>query len=335
MQAPKSEILKGVVVSVFGEKGPDPYKWYPASLETLMLTEVSIKAISILAGETGELPEHLSVLPLPKFHLTALIYVFEIHDVKARGGAMVAALSVLFNEKYTPFIYKCMEELEKSIKPMSELAEPIKNSQDITEFLKDLFEQLKGFIGTCQSDEVTRYQIDGQVMKEYSQKYAYKIIVIGDPGVGKTTLLLRFVDRAFRELYIPTVGVQVSVKQIEFDNNTVVKLNIWDIAGQEHFKSLRNNFYTGSNAVLIVYDLTNPKTFKNVEKWYLDMVKVLGPMPGFLIGNKSDLHRQVSKLDGEEQATRMKLGFIETSAKTGENIDNVFQNLAGILIKEK
>ncbi|MDD1779026.1 MAG: GTP-binding protein, partial [Candidatus Helarchaeota archaeon] len=319
-----------------GDKGPDAFSWYPAKMDNLMLTEVSIKAISILAGEAGELPEHLSVLPLPKFHLTALIHVFEIHDEKARGGAIVAAISVLFDEKYTPFVYKCMEGLEKSIKPMSKLAEPIKNSQNITEFLKELFDELKSFIGICQTDEVTRYQIEGQVKKEYSQKYAFKIIVIGDPGVGKTTLLLRFVDKAFRELYIPTVGVQVSVKHIEVASDTQAKLNIWDVAGQEHFKSLRRNFYQGSNAVLIVYDITNPKTFKNVETWYLDMVKVLGPIPGFLVGNKADLRRQVSKLDGQEQATRMKLGgFIETSAKTGENIDNVFQSLALMLINAK
>ena len=335
MQAPKSEVLKGVVVSLFGDKGPDPISWYPANLETLMLTEVSIKAISILAGEGGELPEHLSVLPLPKFHMTALIHVFEIHEAQARGGVVVAAISALFNEKYTPFVYKCMEELEKSIKPMSELAEPIKNSQDITEFLKDLFDKLKNYIGACQTDEVTRYQIEPQVKKEYSQKYAFKIFVIGDPSVGKTTLLLRFVDKAFRELYIPTVGVQVSLKSIEYNNNTLVKLNLWDIAGQEHFRSLRSNFYQGSNAVLIVFDLTNPKTFKNVQTWYLDMVKVMGPIPGFLVGNKADLPRQVSKFDGQDLADKLKLGFVETSAKTGENIDNVFQNLAEMLVEKE
>lgn len=336
MQAPKLEVLKGVVVSIFGDKGPDPISWYPMNLDNMMLTEVSIKAISILAGESNELPEHLSVLPLPKFHLTALIHVFEIQDVQARGGAIVATITALFNEKYTPFVYKCMDDLERSVKPMSKLATPIKNSQNITGFLKELFDQLKAFIGTCQADEVTRFQIEGQVKKEFSQKYSYKIIVIGDPGVGKTTLLLRFVDRAFRELYIPTVGVQVSLKNIEFANiDTVVKLNVWDIAGQEQFKNLRSNFYQGSNAVLIVYDLTNPKTLKNTENWYLDMAKVLGQRPGFLVGNKVDLPRQVTKFDGQELAGKMNLGFIETSAKTGENIDNVFQSLAEMLISEK
>ena len=142
-------------------------------------------------------------------------------------------------------------------------------------------------------------------------------------------------DKAFRELYIPTVGVQVSLKSIEYNNNTLVKLNLWDIAGQEHFRSLRSNFYQGSNAVLIVYDLTNPKTFKNVQTWYLDMVKVMGPIPGFLVGNKADLPSQVSKFDGQDLADKLKLGFVETSAKTGENIDNVFQNLAEMLVDKE
>jgi len=337
MQEPKSDILKGIVVSLFGDKGPDPISWYPANLDNIMLTEVSVKAVSILAGETGDIPEYLSVLPLPKFHMTALIHVFEIADAEARGGALVATLSVLFNEKYTPFIYKCLEDLENTIKPMNSLAEPIKNQQDITEFLKDLFDQLRIYIETCQKDEVTKFQIETKVRKEYSQRYTFKVVVVGDPSVGKTTLLLRFVDKAFRELYIPTMGVQVSLKNLEYDNDTLIKLSLWDVAGQEFFSKIRSNFYVGSNAVLIVYDVTNPKTFKNVEKWYLDMGKALetAAIPGFLIGNKVDLPKQVNKFDGKELADKLNLNFIETSAKTGENIDYVFEKLAEILINKE
>jgi len=335
MQVTKPNILEGVLVSIFGEKGPDPISWYPVNLDNMMLTEVSIKAVSILAGETGILPEHLSVLPLPKFHMTALIYAFDIVDVQARGGAVVATLSVLFNENYTPFVYKCIEELENKIKPMSDLAEPIKNQQDITEFIEDLFNQLKGYVETCQRDEITRYQIEAEVKKTYSQTFKFKVIVIGDPSVGKTTLLLRFVDKAFRELYIPTVGVQVSLKSVEYDD-TLIKFNLWDIAGQESYRKVRNNFYMGSNAILIVYDINNPKTFRNVKNWYQDAIIALGEIiPGFLVGNKVDLPRQVDKYDGKSLADKIKLEFIETSAKTGENVDYIFQKLAEILIKNE
>ncbi len=334
----KTDVLKAIVVSKFGQVGPEAVACYPDMFDEVTLTDISIKAVSILAGEEGAIPdpENLSVLPMPKLQMTSVIFLFEIPDPEARGGVVLAALSVLFNHKYTSVIYKTMDDLIKLITPMEKLKGPMKNNEDITDSLTQLYQDIETFLSKSQQDEVTRYQIDPQAQKTYKFKYSFKIIVIGDGRVGKTTLLMRFVDKAFRELYIPTLGVQVSLKNMDFEENTLVKYNLWDIAGQDLFSQIRNKFYVGSQAVIIVFDVTNSMSFKNVERWYNDMRQSLPQeIPCILVGNKVDLPRIINKIDGREIAKKLKIGFIETSAKTGENVDRVFDDLAQILIKKK
>ncbi|MHA1232374.1 MAG: GTP-binding protein [Candidatus Helarchaeota archaeon] len=167
-----------------------------------------------------------------------------------------------------------------------------------------------------------------------SYDYKWKIVVIGDPGVGKTTLMLQYTEKKFQELYIPTVGVQVSVKDILLtdENNRTVKiaLYIWDIAGQVRFSKIRKLFYEGANAFIIVYDLTDKETFINSSRWYKDVLDILGEeIHGCLVGNKSDLpNRVISEQSGKILADKMGLKFIETSAKTGENVDKLFFEIA-------
>jgi len=333
----KTDVLKAIVVSKFGQMGPEAVACYPDIFKELTLTDISIKAVSILAGEDGTLPdpENLSVLPMPKLKMTSVIFMFEIPNPEARGGVVLAALSVLFNHKYTSVIYKMMDDLVRLITPMEKLKGPMKKSEDITDSLAQLYKQIEEFLNISQDDEVTRYQITAQAQKTYKFKYSFKIIVIGDGRVGKTTLLLHFVDKAFRELYIPTIGIQVSLKNFDFEETTLVKYNLWDIAGQDLFKQVRSNFYIGSQAVLICFDVTNSGSFKNVENWYKDMkISIDKKIPVFLVGNKIDLPRVVSKVNAKEMAKKLNGFYVETSAKTGENVEKVFEDLARILIKK-
>ncbi|MHA1270947.1 MAG: Rab family GTPase [Candidatus Helarchaeota archaeon] len=168
-----------------------------------------------------------------------------------------------------------------------------------------------------------------------SYDYKWKICVVGDPSVGKTTLMLQYTEKKFQELYIPTVGVQVSVKDVlvsREDNDEIAKvgLYIWDIAGQVKFARIRKLFYEGANAFIIVYDLTDKESFINTSRWYNDVSDILEEeIHGCLVGNKSDLpNRQISPKSGQLLADKMGLTFIETSAKTGENVDNLFTEIA-------
>jgi small GTP-binding protein len=168
--------------------------------------------------------------------------------------------------------------------------------------------------------------------------YRWKIIVLGEPAVGKTTLMLRYTEKKFQELYIPTVGCQVSKKQLFLDGLTV-ELFIWDIAGQSKFMSVRKIFYEGSHGFFLVYDITDVDSFTKTANWFKDLKKsrsFKNDNMGILIGNKIDLEsrRGVPREQGESAAREMNLDFGETSAKTGENINEIFEMIAKKILKK-
>ncbi|MDD1776809.1 MAG: GTP-binding protein [Candidatus Helarchaeota archaeon] len=159
--------------------------------------------------------------------------------------------------------------------------------------------------------------------------FKWKIIVIGDPAVGKTSLMLRYTQKTFRELYIPTVGVQVSIKTVKIEGFSC-SLNIWDIAGQQKFSNIRRLFYEGADAVIIVFDITDKQSFINSSNWYRDYSSLNYKKTGVLIGNKLDLAKDRVILEDWGKTLSEKMGFpyFETSAKTGQNTENIFHYLA-------
>ena len=172
-------------------------------------------------------------------------------------------------------------------------------------------------------------------------EYKWKVIVLGDPSVGKTTLMIQYTEKKFNELYIPTVGVQVSLKIVPIKvgkekNKTKAELAVWDIAGHIKFQNIRKIFYEGSSAVLFLYDITNAKTFEGISYWINDIAWVIGDKYGILIGNKKDLQkaRVITEEQGKKLAAGYQLDFMETSAKTGENVNNVFDLITENLIKQ-
>ncbi len=167
--------------------------------------------------------------------------------------------------------------------------------------------------------------------------FKWKVIVLGEPTVGKTTLMLRYTEKKFNELYIPTVGVQVSVKQVPIKldkEKALVDLNIWDIAGHSKFQDIRKIFYEGANAFLLLYDITNESSFEETSYWADDLGKIIGDQYGILLGNKRDLGKQrvVKEGAGEDKAFEMGLDFFETSAKSGENVEKVFETITQKLL---
>ena len=156
--------------------------------------------------------------------------------------------------------------------------------------------------------------------------FRYKIVVVGDGGVGKTTLILKYTEKRFRESYIPTIGVQWTVKDVNYEGKAV-KLILWDLAGQEQFATLRSHFYEESNAAIVTFDLTDLTSFSYVENWLKEVREFCGKIPCVLLGNKLDLEeqRQVSAEMVAAIAQRLNLSYFETSAKTGENVVDLFK----------
>ncbi len=164
----------------------------------------------------------------------------------------------------------------------------------------------------------------------------FKIVVLGDPQVGKTSTVLRFTDKTFRRTYIMTIGVNMSEKFIKIKNNRI-RFVIWDIAGQSKFQVMRRHFYEGAEGQLLIFDLTRPITFQNIRKWYKDIkLHTKNVLPGFILGNKSDLIEQRNVFGDEiiELADELGLEYIETSALTGKNVDKAFLKLGELLSED-
>ena len=174
--------------------------------------------------------------------------------------------------------------------------------------------------------------------------YKYKILILGSPAVGKTSLLNRFVKEEFKVDYRTTIGAKFLTKEIvvsgEKGEENAVLLSLWDVGGQSTFIDLRTTFYRGANGALIVFDLIRGKTFEEVDTWHKEMCSTLKTkLPFVLIGNKSDLikkeGRKVNIKDPKKFAKDRKSVYIETSAKTGMNVERAFKELTRIIAETK
>jgi small GTP-binding protein len=156
----------------------------------------------------------------------------------------------------------------------------------------------------------------------------YKITLFGPAAVGKTSILLRYIKDFFSHNLKKTIGSNFLVKDLLIDGKDV-RLMLWDIGGQERFSSIRSIYFKGSNAALGVYDITNKQTLLKIPGWVSSIKKsVKKGIPMILVGNKTDLERKVDRKEGEELARRLGCDYMETSAKTGDNVDKVFEKLA-------
>uniref|UniRef100_A0A914HYT1 Ras-related protein Rab-39B n=1 Tax=Globodera rostochiensis TaxID=31243 RepID=A0A914HYT1_GLORO len=161
--------------------------------------------------------------------------------------------------------------------------------------------------------------------------YQYRIILIGDSTVGKSSLLRYFTEGKNAEISDPTVGVDFYARMVEIKPNYRIKLQLWDTAGQEKFRSITRSYYRNSVGVIVVYDITNRRTFEHVVDWLAEAEANLGgPDPAqlvfLLVGHKADLEEQREVLyeEGEYFAKHRRIKFIETSALTGENVNEAF-----------
>ncbi|KAI3992157.1 hypothetical protein MKX01_015048 [Papaver californicum] len=169
-----------------------------------------------------------------------------------------------------------------------------------------------------------------------SYAHLFKYIIIGDTGVGKSCLLLQFTDKRYQPVHDITIGVDFGARMITIDNKPI-KLQIWDTAGQESFRSITGFYYRGAAGALLVYDITRRETFDHLASW-LEFVRqhVNANMTIMLIGNKGDLahRRAVSTEEGEKFARENGLIFMEASAKTAQNVEEAFISTAAVIYKK-
>jgi small GTP-binding protein len=170
----------------------------------------------------------------------------------------------------------------------------------------------------------------------FDREFVYKIVILGDAAVGKTSLINRFVENSFSEDYRATLGANIVRKDVNL-NNTKVRLIMWDLAGQEKYQVVRSMYFQGCQGALLVYDVTRYSTFDSINsKWLRDFKKYVKKEGAYiLIGNKSDLtdQRTVTEERGKEIANKIKAShFIETSAKMGENIEEAFSLLVNQIL---
>ena len=158
----------------------------------------------------------------------------------------------------------------------------------------------------------------------------YKILILGDSTVGKTCFLTRYADNTFQENQMATLGVDYKLKNVKMEDGNIVKLQIWDTAGQDRFHSLTRNYFKGAHGIILLYDITTQSSFDNVSKWIKQIKEDASEkVVIILIGNKIDLEhkRAIPTEEGEKIAEDFGLIFFECSAKTGKNINEAFNEL--------
>ena len=158
----------------------------------------------------------------------------------------------------------------------------------------------------------------------------FKILLLGDSEVGKSCFLMRYSENVFIENYITTIGLDYKLKTVKLDTGKTIKVQLWDTAGQDKYRTIAKNYYKGSHGILLLYDITKQSSFDNIREWVRDIKEEVSEKAIiFLIGNKIDIEdqRKISKEKGEELAEEFKIPFFEASAKSGENVDEVFKAL--------
>ena len=159
----------------------------------------------------------------------------------------------------------------------------------------------------------------------------YKVLLLGDSSVGKTCFLVKYAENIFNEQHITTVGLDYRVKEIVLKSGKHVKLQIWDTAGQDRFRAITKNYYKGANGILVIYDVTNEKSYINIKTWISQIKDSASPnVLVCIVGNKIDKkeERKVSEENGKKLADEYGFPFVETSAKDGININETFEDLA-------
>ncbi|TFG16168.1 MAG: GTP-binding protein [Promethearchaeota archaeon] len=339
-------IIHSLVYTEFDDDiGPNPIFFFPSDLPENICMLVSIKTVTILSADHGYMPESLIIIPFPSLKLKGLIKYIERDDDSRRGKVAQSAITFLFREIEDVIFYKYMNYLNSLFNETTRKIIELENQkQDKSEIFKEiefLRDSIQSLLKELRIKEIKKHPSkafpDKDNNLEKNVDFKAKIVVVGDPGVGKTSTILRFTDNAFKRSYIPTMGTNITEKSFRVKDN-IIELILWDLAGQSKWELMRKHFYQGSEAVLLIFDLTNPKSFESISQWFKDIDENLiidHELVGCIFGNKSDLknERKIATNEAQKLATQLNLEYFETSALTGKNVENAFYNIAEKIIE--
>ena len=340
----KSPVL-GIVYVKFDEKiGPKPAFWYPSTIDEQTRHQVASESMS-LSFSREEVPLSLAIIPISKLGLKAYVKFGEYHDAERRGRVCDTTICLIFREENDSIFYKYYEDFQHLFNEFStkilKTEEDKSDAAQLQGLVKELHDLSVSMVKTLEEAEMAPSEAaafpsaaeDGTATKKETLKF--KVIVCGDPSVGKTSIVLRFTDKAFKRTYMPTLGTNISDKVVEYDDFKI-NFQIWDVAGQVKFQRFRNNFYAGASGHLLVFDLTQPDTLQNLYAWSNDIKSVIGETAGIIIGNKCDLaeQRQVDEAMINQLSSDLGLRVVLTSALTGQNVEEAFREF-GLEIVEK
>ncbi len=335
----KDELVYGIVFSKHDEKiGPNAVSWIPAEIDEETRNQVSVKSMNLCSGGRESMPKGVELITFPTLELKGLIKCFSLEPAGAPDRAENATITLLFSDANDAVFYKYIEsfnpEFNEAAKHFQAMHVKDASVEDYTSEIENLLARVMALLEDLYKAEMPAGGKAAFVMPDEKtpakRVYRYKVVVIGDPEVGKTSMILRFTENVFRKTYIMSIGVNVTTKIIEV-GDLQVEFVIWDVAGQSKFDLARRSFYEGASGQLIVFDLTRPNTFDSVAKWHRDIkLSLKKDIPGFVIGNKADLTSRIAVGRDEIDPTLSGMGleYIEASAVTGKNVQAAFIKLA-------
>ncbi|MBN2149805.1 MAG: GTP-binding protein [Candidatus Lokiarchaeota archaeon] len=341
----RSPVL-GIVYSKFDEKlGPKPSHWCPESVPEETRNRVASESMGLSFGR-DQVPEALAIIPLPGLSLKAYVKYGSYPDAARRGRVCDITLCLLFGEENDIIFYKYIHDFQHLFDKYAKLilqAEADKaGSHAVSRLVDSMYSESAGLVDSFRAQEMAPREAtafpdadDDQSQSPRKETLKFKCIICGDPAVGKTSLVLRFTDKAFKRTYMPTLGTNITDKIVEFPDHNL-SFQLWDVAGQAKFARFRKSFYGGAAGYVLVFDLTQPETLKSVYAWSNDIRSLIGEMPGLILGNKHDLvdQRQVPDEAIAELSQAIGMPVVLTSALTGENVDEAFKEL-GFKIVER
>ncbi|MBY8980510.1 MAG: GTP-binding protein [Candidatus Lokiarchaeota archaeon] len=318
--------------------------WYPYNLPEKYQRDIVEECVSIISGDQTFIPEVLLIFPISHLNIKVLIKYFKREDPTNDEGISKSAIIFLFAEENDQIYYRYMSYIDSYFSKTINTMLTLEKNGTVDELIYEEIVKLHMILCdvtaylTSKSQYVAKKEEPPPKIFEDNQvgKRKFKVVVLGDPKVGKTSTILRFTDSVFLRAYIPTMGLNITQKIFNIDS-IIVELVLWDIGGQTKFELIRKKFYEGVSILLVIFDLTNPMSFANVSKWHQDIknyMKDNKALKGYLIGNKNDLAKKriVSEIDAKRLSYALDLEYLEISALTGYNVEMAFHKIARKLL---